>query len=299
MNLLKEDEKILVFNVESNGETLEEFLLDRDISSRLFRRVYKNKSIYVNGELKNKNHILNTGDIISILIEDETDNTLAQNIPLDIIYEDMDILTLNKPPFMVVHPTKSHQENTISNGIAYYFKENNIKRKIRLVNRLDMDTSGVLLIAKSSFAHQQMALQFEKNMVEKRYMAVVNGIVEKDHDTIDLPIGREEEKSIRKTVTPEGQRAITKYKVIERYKNATLLDIEIITGRSHQIRVHLNHIGHSVIGDSLYFETSPYINRQALHSYYLKLKQPRTKEILELKANLPRDMEELIEQLKL
>ncbi len=201
---------------------------------------------------------------------------------------------------MVVHPTKSHQENTISNGIAYYFKENNIKRKIRLVNRLDMDTSGVLLIAKSSFAHQQMALQFEKNLVEKRYMAVVNGIVEKDQDTIDLPIGREEEKSIRKTVTPKGQRAITKYKVIERYKNATLLDIEIITGRSHQIRVHLNHIGHSVIGDSLYFETSPpYINRQALHSYYLKLKQPRTKEILELKANLPRDMEELIEQLKL
>jgi 23S rRNA pseudouridine1911/1915/1917 synthase len=144
-----------------------------------------------------------------------------------------------------------------------------------------------------------MALQFENNTVEKRYKAVVNGIVEKDQDTIDLPIGREEEKSIRKTISPKGQRAITKYKVIERYKDATLLDIEIITGRSHQIRVHLNHIGHPVIGDSLYFQTSPYINRQALHSYYLKLKQPRTKEVLELEANLPRDMEALIEQIKL
>ena len=210
----------------------------------------------------------------------------------------MDILALNKPPFIVVHPTKSHGENTISNGIAYYFKENNINRKIRLVNRLDMDTSGVLLIAKSSFAHQQMALQFENNTVEKRYMTVVKGLVETDQDTINLPIGKEEEKSIRKIVRPDGKKAITKYKVIERYKNATLLDIEIITGRSHQIRVHLNHIGHPVIGDTLYFESSPYINRQALHSYYLKLKQPRTKGELELKAELPKDIGKLINYLK-
>jgi len=293
MDLTKNLEKNIIFKVEESGKTLEDFLLEQDISSRLFRRVYKSKNIFVNGMFKNRNEILNIGDKVTISIEDEIDNTLPQNIPLDIIYEDMDILALNKPPFIVVHPTKSHQENTLSNGIAYYFKENKIKRKIRLVNRLDMNTSGILLVAKSSFAHQQMALQFENNEVEKRYMAVVDGIVEKDSGIIDLPIGREEEKSIRKIVTSDGKDAITKYKVIERYNNKTLLDVELITGRSHQIRVHLNHIGHPIIGDTLYFKPSEHINRQALHAYYLKIKQPRTQEEIELKAKLPKDIEEI------
>lgn len=298
MDLLKESENNIIFSVKDGGETLEEFLLNQGLSSRFFRRVYKGKCIFVNGKLINKNQVLNMGDIVSIIIEDEIDNTFAENMPLDIIYEDMDILAINKPPFVVVHPTKSHQANTISNGIAYYFKEKGIKRKIRLVNRLDMNTSGILLVAKSSFAHQQMALQFENNKVEKRYMAVVDGVVEKDSDAIDLPIGREEEKSIRKVVTPNGQDALTKYRVMERYNNATLLDIELITGRSHQIRVHLNHIGHPIIGDTLYFKFSPYINRQALHAYYLKLKKPRREEKIELKANLPKDIKMLINHLK-
>ncbi len=293
MDLTKKLEKNIIFKVEESGKTLEDFLLEQNISSRLFRRVYKSKNVFVNGILKNKNENLNIGDTVIISIEDEMDNTLPQNIPLDIVYEDMDILALNKPPFIVVHPTKSHQENTLSNGIAYYFKENNIKRKIRLVNRLDMNTSGILLVAKSSFAHQQMALQFENNEVEKRYIAVVDGIVEKDKGIIDLPIGREEEKSIRKIVTSDGKEAITKYKVIERYNNTTLLDIELVTGRSHQIRVHLNHIGHPIIGDTLYFEPSEHINRQALHAYYLKIKQPRTYEEIELKAKLPKDIEKI------
>lgn len=298
MDLLKECEKNIIFKVENKDQSVEEFLLGQGISSRLFRRVYREKNIFVNGVFRNKSKILNIGDVVSLVIEDEVNNTLAQDISLDIIYEDMDILALNKQPYIVVHPTKSHQDNTISNGIAYYFRKMNLNRKIRLVNRLDMDTSGILLVAKSSFAHQQIALQFEKNQVEKRYMAVVSGVVKKDKDTIDLPIGREEEKSIRKIVNYEGQNALTGYQVIERYKNATLLDIELFTGRSHQIRVHLNHIGHPIIGDTLYYKSSKYIDRQALHAYYLKLKQPRTKKELELKTNLPGDIKELIEKLK-
>jgi len=297
MDLGKNVENQITYNVEKEGKGLRDFLLESGLSSRFFGRVYRSKSIYVNGKRANKNQILHRGDIVSVIIEDEVDNTLAQNIPLDIIYEDMSILALNKPPFVVVHPTKSHQDKTISNGIAYYFKENNIKRKIRLVNRLDMDTSGVLLVAKSSFAHQQMASQFEKNTVEKRYMAVVNGVVEEDRGIIDLPIGRVDEKSIKKIVTPNGKEALTKYEVIERYKNASLLDVELITGRSHQIRVHLNHIGHPIIGDTLYFEGNEYINRQALHAYYLKIKQPQSGEEIELKAKRPRDIENLINRL--
>lgn len=298
MKLLKENESIIIFNVEEDGKTLEEYLYHKDLSGRLFRRLYKGKNIFINGKVERKSHLVKKGDTISIEMEDEKDNTKPQPIPLNIIYEDMDLIVLNKQPFMVVHPTKSHQENTISNGISYYFKSQGINKKIRFVNRLDMDTSGILIVAKSPFAHQQMALQFENNQVEKRYMAVVNGIVEKDEDIIDLPIGREEEKSIRKTITEEGKDSTTKYKVIERYKDATLLDIQIFTGRSHQIRVHLNHIGHPIIGDSLYFETSKYIERQALHSYYLKGKLPRSKEVFEFKASLSKDIEKLIGILK-
>lgn len=298
MDLLIDRQDNLIFDVEKGGESLEGFLLNQDLSSRFFRRVYRNRSIYVNGKSERKSYQLKAGDRVVIVIEDEIDNTLAEDIPLDIIYEDMDLIAVNKPAFMVVHPTKSHQNKTISNGLAHYFQKQGIKRKIRLVNRLDMDTSGVLLVAKSSFAHQQMALQFQENTVEKRYIALVAGRVEKDQATIDLPIAREEERSIRKTVCPTGKESISRYRVVERFKEASLLDLELVTGRSHQLRVHLSHIGHPIIGDSLYFEPSPYIDRQALHAYYLRISQPRTKEGIELKADLPQDIEKLISHLK-
>lgn len=298
MDLFNESEDIILFKVEHDGKTLEKFLYSQQISGRLFRRLYKQKNIFVNGSFYSKDTILQSGDIISIIIPEEEDDTLGEFMPLDIIYEDRDLLIINKPPFMVVHPTKSHQKSTLLNGIAYYFKQKGVKRKIRFVNRLDMNTSGILIVAKSSFAHQQVALQFEQNQVKKRYMAVVSGIVEKDEGVIDLPIGREEEGGIRRIVTKDGKKAITKYKVIERYRNATLLDIQLITGRSHQIRVHLKHIGHPIIGDTLYYKPSEYIDRQALHSYYLGFKLPRSKEFKEFKADLAWDIKNLIQYLK-
>lgn len=298
MNLLKDSNNVVIFDVGEEGKTLEEFLYLKDISGRLFRRLYKGNNIFVNGEIIRKKEILKSGDIVSLLIEDEKENTTPELIPLDIIYEDFDLIVLNKQPFIVVHQTKSHQDNTISNGLSYYFKSKGIKRKIRFINRLDMNTSGILLVAKSSFAHQQTALQFIRNEVEKRYLAVVSGIVDKDEDIIDLPIGREEERSVKKTVTVEGKDAITKYKVLERYKDATLLDVQIFTGKSHQIRVHLNHIGHPIIGDTLYYKPSEYIERQALHSYYLKIKLPRSKQKKEFKAPIPDDINNLLNQLK-
>ncbi|WP_312907668.1 RluA family pseudouridine synthase [Tissierella praeacuta] len=298
MNLFEESENIVVFEVQEDRLDLEDFLFSKNISGRLFRKLYKAKQIYVNGKFKRKGLTLEKGAVVSIYMEDESENTKPEKMDIDIVYEDFDFLILNKQPNIVVHPTKSHQENTLSNGISYYFKEKGIKKKIRFVNRLDMDTTGILIVAKNPFAHQQMALQFESHKVEKKYQAIVDGIVEKDEDYIDLPIGREEDKSIRKTVTEEGQDALTKYTVIERYKEATLLDVQIFTGRSHQIRVHLDHIGHPIIGDSLYNKESPYIDRQALHSYYLKVKHPRTKEDIEFIAPLPKDMEKLIDHLK-
>ncbi|MBZ2174113.1 RluA family pseudouridine synthase [Schnuerera sp. xch1] len=297
MNLFKESESVIIFNVKNDKKSLEEFLSNKEISGRLFRRLYKQKNIFVNGNLAKKNRSLKKGDIISLVMEDEEESINPEPIPLDIIYEDFDLILINKHPYTIVHPTKNNQNNTIANGISYYFKSNGIKKKIRFVNRLDMNTSGILVVAKSSFAHQQMALQFERNEVEKKYIALVAGVVEKDEDIIDLPIEKGG-KNIKNIVTENGKESITKYKVIERYLNATLLEVQIFTGKNHQIRVHLNHIGHPIIGDTLYYKPDNNIERQALHSYYLKVNLPRIKKVKEFKAPLPDDIKKLVQHLR-
>lgn len=298
MNLIEESQNIILITGEDGDENLEEFLLRKDISRRFFRKTYKEKGIYINGKFKNRKTLLKKGDVVSIFMKDEENNIEPEKMELDIIYEDFDLLILNKKPYQVVHPTKSHNTNTLSNGISYYFKEKNIKKKIRFVNRLDMNTSGILIVAKNPFAHQQIALQFEKDIVEKKYKALVDGIVKKDEDSIDLPIGKEE-NSIKYTVSKSGQKSLTKYKVIDRYKKGSLLELQIFTGRTHQIRVHLSYIGHPIIGDTLYNIESPYIKRQALHSFYLKIKTPRRGKDLKLFADLPNDMKNLIKELKI
>ena len=260
MDLLKESENIVIFKV-IKAMTVEEVLFDYNISSRLFRKLKRNKAIFLNGEHVKNTNIANSGDIISIVMEDEISNTVPEPIPLDIVYEDYDLLIINKQPNMVVHPTKSHQSGTVANGISYYYRENGIKKKIRLVNRLDIDTSGILIVAKNSFCHQQMAIQFNKNTVEKKYIAIVEGVVKVDSGIIDLQIWREESRSIKRIITIDGKRAVTKYNVLERYDNATVLEVQIYTGRSHQIRVHLNYIGYPIIEYVLYNEPSHYIVR--------------------------------------
>lgn len=298
MNLFEESESIIIFKCSRNDLNLEEFLYSKNVSGRLFRRLYKKKHIYTNGTFIRKSIKLKKGDIITLYMEDEVENIAPERINLNIIYEDFDLLILSKEPNMVVHPTKSHQTNTLSNGIAHYFLENGINKKIRFINRLDMDTTGILMVAKNSFSHQQTAIQFEENTVTKKYLAIVDGIVQLDEGIIDSPIGREEDKSIKKTITAEGQNALSKYNVKERYSDSSLLEVQIFTGRSHQIRVHLEHLGHPIIGDSLYNKESPYINRQALHSHYLKVKHPRTNIPIEFFAPLPNDMDNLIKLLK-
>lgn len=298
MKIYDDSENVINFIYNRADCDLEEFLDSQQVSGRLFRRLYKEKMILVNGRFQRKGLKLKEGDRVSLLMADEVESIEAEEMSLNIVYEDYDLLILNKVPNIVVHPTKSHQNNTLSNGIAFYFKEKGIKKKIRFVNRLDMDTTGLLIVAKNSYAHQQMALQFENNTVEKRYLALVKGIMVDDEGLIDVPIGREEDKSIKKTVTESGQEARTSYRVVERYKAATLVEVQIHTGRSHQIRVHMDHLGHPIIGDSLYDEESEFIPRQALHSYYLKARHPRTKDYMEFKAPLPYDMEKLINLMK-
>ncbi|MCC0659899.1 RluA family pseudouridine synthase [Clostridioides sp. ZZV14-6154] len=297
----KENQKYNLISYTNEEEmTLKEVLLDKlNFSVRSLSKMKREKSVLVNGVYKKPSLKVSCGDLIEVKIEEEKANFEPQDLNLQIIYDDFDIIMVNKPPFMVVHPTKSHYDNTIANGISYYIEKHKENVKIRFVNRLDMNTSGLVIVAKNAYAHHTLSTSMSENKVEKTYITVVNGIIDEDEGTINEPIYRPEEDSIKRVIDERGQASVTHYKVVERLKNATVLEVKLETGRTHQIRVHMAHIDHRIIGDELYgYIDENLINRQALHAYSLEFEQPRTKEILKFKTDIPKDMQELISKLR-
>lgn len=251
-----------------------------------------------NGILQNDkwayvNNTLSTGDTLSLnLIEEVKKTTIVPvNLPLDILYEDEDILIVNKPSDMPIHPSQNNYENTLANAILYYFMQQNEEFTFRCINRLDRDTTGLTIIAKNSLAAGILSQQVSARNIHRKYLAICSGKLEQP-DTIYAPIGRKDDSTIERMVRQDGEKAITHYRPLmyNRDYDCTLVELQLETGRTHQIRVHMKHIGHPLPGDFLYNPDYTIIKRQALHSYSLDFVHPITKEKMHFQADLPSDL---------
>lgn len=269
------------------------------ISTNLIKDLKKYKEgIQVNGEHRRVVDFVAKGDILKITIRDTaSENIVPTDIPLDIVYEDEDVLVINKLPNMPTHPSMGNYENSLANGVMYYYKSKGEERVFRAVNRLDKDTSGLMAVAKNSYIHARLGEEIQKKELKRKYMCIVCGDVEHD-GTVDAPIRRADGSVINRIVAPDGQRAVTHYRVIKRYGEYTLLEMKLETGRTHQIRVHMAYIGHPLVGDWLYgTEDHNIAKRQMLHSCYLCFTHPITGQIMEFKDEMAEDMRAFIEKL--
>ena len=213
---------------------------------------------------------------------------------LDIVFEDEWILIINKPAGLATHPSILHFSNSLCNGVRFYFDSIGLKKKVRPVNRLDLNTSGLVIFAKCEYIQECLISQMKINLFKKEYLAICNGIFENKSGTINLPISRKENSIIERCVSEDGQTSITNYKVLKEFNTYSLVKCSLETGRTHQIRVHMSAIGHPLIGDSLYGNASNLISRQALHCYRLCFLHPILKNNLEFDSNLPDDFKSLI-----
>ena len=256
-------------------------------------RSLRNIEVFFDGKKVRTTKKIRKQGILKVVEKEKGTNIKPIKIPLDIVFEDDDVLVVNKQPYLVTHPTKKKVDVTLANGIVYYFQEKYGKEMVpRFYNRLDMDTSGLIIIAKNSFAQA-----FLQNFgdVKKYYMALVHGIIKEDTITIEKPIARVGD-DLRRQILDEGQYAKTVVKTIKRNedKNITLAECELFTGRTHQIRVHLSNEGHPILGDKLYGDMADNVKRQMLHSYKVSFIHPRTKEIKELEIGMYDDMKEFM-----
>ena len=294
------------FIVHEEKDRLDKYISNKtdEISRVMIQKLIDEGEILVNGKSQKASYKVQNGDKISINIPEVKEVGLkSQDIPLDIIYEDNDILVVNKPKGMVVHPAVGNLDGTLVNAVMAHCKDNlsGIGGEVRpgIVHRLDKDTSGLIIVAKNDKAHIKLSEQIQNREVKKIYIALVRGIVKENEATIDMPIGRSSKDRNKMAVDKKGKEAITHFKVLKRFEKYTLLQVRIETGRTHQIRVHLAEIGHPVVGDYTYSNGKNEFNveGQMLHAKSLEFKHPITGKLKHLEAPLPEYFEEVLKKL--
>lgn len=298
--------------IEYEGERLDKYLSlifqDTGASSSrsFFQKLIKENHVCVNDVPQKANYRLKADDMITVEIPDAVETPiLPENIPLDILYEDEDLLIVNKPKGMVVHPSAGHYSGTLVNAIMYHCRESlsGINGEVRpgIVHRIDMDTTGSLIVCKNDASHIFIAKQIKEHSVNRRYRGIVCGRVKDDEGTIDAPIGRHPIERKKMAINEKnGKNAITNYKVLERFERYTYMEFKLETGRTHQIRVHMASIGHPLLGDTLYSSgKSPYkLQGQTLHAMTIGFVHPTSREYMEVSAPLPEYFEKILKDLR-
>lgn len=297
------------FTVYHSGERIDRSLCEdlKDLSRSYIQKLVKDGNILVNGKKIKANYKVSEGDKISVIIPDpeEIQDVIAEDIPLDILYEDDDILVINKPKGMVVHPSPGHYSHTLVNAVLFHCKDHlsGINGVLRpgIVHRIDMDTTGSLLVCKNDRAHQIIADQLKDHSITRRYHAIVCGNLKEELGSVNAPVGRHPvDRKKMSTKSKNGRHAITHYKVLERFGNYTYIECELETGRTHQIRVHMASIGHPILGDAVYGPSKcPWkLQGQTLHAKILGITHPSTGQYIEFDAPLPEYFVSMLEKLR-
>ena len=271
-----------------------------NFSTRLLYKLIRQNLIFLNGINCDSRNGFKSNDILTINFDFDEDNSnvIPTKINLDIVYEDEWLIIVNKPAGIAVHPSLSHYSNSLSNGIRYYFDSINLKKKIRPVNRLDFNTSGLVIFAKCEYIQDILSKEMSENIFKKEYLCIINGTLDNSSGIIDLPIARKTNSIIERCIDPSGQSSKTIYDVVKTFKDYSFVHCVLETGRTHQIRVHFSSIGHPLLGDTLYGTASPLISRQALHSCMISFIHPITKKEHSFTCPLPSDMKNLIYKTK-
>jgi len=295
-----------IYEIKNEGVRLDKAIaeLDSDISRMMIQKLIEDNKVLVNGKKEKPSYKVKINDKIKIELDPPKETTLkAEDIPLNIIYEDSDIIIVNKEKGMVVHPGNGNPDGTLANAIMAKCKDSlsGIGGEIRpgIVHRIDKDTSGIIIIAKNDKAHINISEQIKEHKTKKTYLALVRGNVKENEATIDMPIARSKKDRKKMAVDKDGKKAVTHFKVLKRYNDCTLLEVIIETGRTHQIRVHLAKIGYPIIGDYTYSNGKNRFNveGQMLHAYKIKFKHPTTDKEVEYTAELPKYFKDILEKL--
>ena len=274
-------------------------ILEPEITRSQLKNLINDGHVTVNGQPVKPKYKVQAGDKISLVKpEPQSLELTPENIPLDIVYEDDDVIVVNKPQGMVVHPAPGHPDHTLVNALLYHSPLSTINGTFRpgIVHRIDKDTSGLLMVAKNDLAHQSLAEQLRNKTNKREYLALVYGQIKEDEGTIDAPLGRNPQDRKKQAVVKDGRHAVTHFKVVKRYDNFTLVKCILETGRTHQIRVHMKYIGHPLVGDPLYGPRKVIgKNGQFLHAALLGFKHPRTGKELVFEAPLPENFQKMLE----